>query len=299
MKSMNKNLNKHAYVITTYGNAYTLKELLKQIDDERNDVFVHIDKKSPLNQVLFSTSKSKLTFIESKKVYWGDYSMINAVLRLFEAAVNTDEYSYIHLLSGQDLCIKSQDEIHEFFNDNNDKLYFHINVGTFRQIQDRCRYYYPFINTKHFKYWKWLKALSLVLGKAQKFIGINRLRHSPIYPIYNGWDWYSITGDFAKYVLTQEPLIRKTFHHTLSNDECFVHTIAMHSPKFRDKVYGYNGKDDAMDASKRLQDWKRGKPYTFTFEDFDMIISSPYYFARKFDDKNIELVKKIVEFTIN
>lgn len=291
-------MKKHAYVITTYGNLKTLQCLIDQIDDIRNDIYIHFDKKMNLDINSIHSKISKLTIIEPTKVYWGDYTMINCVIRLFDAAVSSGEqYSYIHLLSGQDLCIKSQDEIHEFFNDNNDKLYFHINVGVFRQIQDRCRYYYPFINTKHFKYWKWLKALSLVLGKAQKFIGINRLRHSELYPIYNGWDWYSITYDFAKYVVSKESLIKKTFNHTLSNDECFVHTLAMHSKEFRDKVYGYNGNDDAMDASKRLQDWKRGKPYTFTLEDFDMIINSPYYFARKFDDNNIDLVNKIVEFT--
>ena len=290
-------MKKHAYVITSYGNLQTLQCLIDQIDDPRNDIYVHFDKKMNLNTSSIHANISKLTIIPSTKVYWGDYTMINCVIHLFEAAVNTDDYSYIHLLSGQDLCIKSQDEIHAFFNENNDKLYFHINTGTFIQIQERCKYYYPFINTKRFKYCKILKVISLVFGKAQKFVGINRLRNSPLYPIYNGWDWYSITGEFAKYVVSQEKLIKKTFNYTLSNDETFVHTLAMHSEYFRDKVYGYNGKDDAMDASKRLQDWKRGKPYTFTIEDYYMIIDSPYYFARKFDDKNIDLVKKIVEYT--
>lgn len=289
-------MKKHAYVITSYGNLKTLQCLIDQIDDVRNDIYIHFDKKMNLDTSSIHSNISKLIIIPSAKVYWGDYSMINAVIRLFEAAVNTDDYSYIHLLSGQDLCTKSQDEIHKFFNDNNDKLYFHINTGTFIQIQERCKYYYPFINTKRFKYSKILKGLSLVLGKAQKIIGINRLRHSPLYPIYNGWDWYSITGEFAKYVVSQEAIIKKTFNHTLSNDECFVQTLAMHS-HFRDKVYGYNGKDDAMDASKRLQDWERGKPYTFTIEDYQMIIDSPYFFARKFDDNNIDLNRKIVEYT--
>ena len=290
-------MKKHAYVITSYGNLKTLQCLIDQIDNVRNDIYIHFDKKMNLDTSSIHSNISKLTIIPSTKVYWGDYSMINAVIRLFEAAVNTDDYSYIHLLSGQDLCIKSQDEIHEFFSDDNDKLYFHINTGTYIHIQERCKYYYPFINTKHFKNSKILKVLSLMLGKSQKLIGINRLRHSPLYPIYNGWDWYSITGEFAKYVVSQESLIKKTFNHTLSNDECFVHTLAMHS-KYRDKVYGYNRKDDAMNASKRLQDWERGKPYTFTIEDYQMIIDSPYYFARKFDDHNIELCKKMVEYTL-
>ena len=34
----------------------------------------------------------------------------------------------------------------------------------------------------------------------------------------------------------------------------------------------------------RLTDWKRGNPYTFHMEDLEMLMSSGYIFARKFDE---------------
>ena len=47
---------------------------------------------------------------------------------------------------------------------------------------------------------------------------------------------------------------------------------------------------------KRFIDWNRGQPYTFKLEDFDLIMNSGCFFARKFSskvDKNI--IDKIYE----
>lgn len=35
----------------------------------------------------------------------------------------------------------------------------------------------------------------------------------------------------------------------------------------------------------RLIDWDRGRPYTFRKEDYDEIMASDCFFARKFDEK--------------
>lgn len=38
--------NKHAYLIIAHKNDYTLSSLLKAIDNENNDIFLHMDKKN-------------------------------------------------------------------------------------------------------------------------------------------------------------------------------------------------------------------------------------------------------------
>ena len=38
-------VNKHAYLIMAHGNFELLEKLLRQIDDPRNDIYIHIDKK--------------------------------------------------------------------------------------------------------------------------------------------------------------------------------------------------------------------------------------------------------------
>jgi len=38
-------MNKHAYLIIAYHQWDLLKVLIRMLDDERNDIFIHIDKK--------------------------------------------------------------------------------------------------------------------------------------------------------------------------------------------------------------------------------------------------------------
>ena len=290
---------KHAFLILANSEPKVLSFLLSQLDHARNDIYIHLDLKSNLNPNDFKTNNSNLVFINRTKCYWGDYSQTNVTLRLLEESYKKGGYKYYHLLSGTTLCTKSQDEIHDFY-DNTDLEYFHVNVGTFKSIQNRCKYYYPFINTSKFRSSKILKGLSIVLGRMQTLLGINRLRKSKLYPIYGGMEWFSITEDFVSYLLDNEPIIRKTFHHTLASEEVFMQTLAMHY-SFRDRVYGYNGKDDFIDASKTYQFWNTGKSsYIDTVDKINIIKSDKHsFFARKFKDNDIELIKEHLGDTVS
>lgn len=288
-------MKKHAFLILAHDNPKVLSFLLSQLDDERNDVFILIDKKSSLKEEDFKLDKTNLYFLPRINVKWGHYSLVDATLRLLESATNKGIYQYYHLLGGTTLCTKSQDEIHNFY-DNTGLEYFHINVGTFKSIQNRCKYYYPFIGCKYFRNSRLLKGMSIVLGKMQGIVGINRLRHSPIYPLYNGMEWFSITDGFARHLLEKELLIKKTFNCTLASDEAFIQTIAMHSP-FRDRIYGYNGKDDFIDASKTYQFWNAGKSSFIDTKEKDNIVIADKrcFFARKYNDTFITLKENIGE----
>lgn len=55
---------------------------------------------------------------------------------------------------------------------------------------------------------------------------------------------------------------------------------------------------DLLNGSMRYIDWKRGTPYTWGQDekDYELLINSPYLFARKFDENvNFEIVKKIYD----
>lgn len=41
---------KHAYLIMAHNDPYVFHKLISLLDDERNDIFVHIDKKSDLSR---------------------------------------------------------------------------------------------------------------------------------------------------------------------------------------------------------------------------------------------------------
>ena len=105
---------KHAYLIIAHGEYNLLNILVNMIDDVRNDIFIHIDKKCPPECI--TVEKSNIYYVVNRvDVRWGDISQIETELILFEKACTTNRYDYYHLLSGVDLPIKSQNYIHDFF----------------------------------------------------------------------------------------------------------------------------------------------------------------------------------------
>lgn len=82
---------------------------LSAIDDDRNDIYIHVDKKTvdvPLEDIRSAVCHSPLTFIERTFVNWGGYSQINVELALLPEATKKP-HSYYHLISGVDFPLKS------------------------------------------------------------------------------------------------------------------------------------------------------------------------------------------------
>ena len=71
---------KHAFLIIAHNEYPILEVLLSMLDDERNDIYLHIDKRAvALYQKIkgFKTKKAGFYLIEkSIKVYWGDISLV-------------------------------------------------------------------------------------------------------------------------------------------------------------------------------------------------------------------------------
>lgn len=114
---IDKHNEKHAYLILCHTNFEQLYLLLDLLDDERNDIYLHIDKKSKgysKEELYKRLKKSNMYLVKPIKVTWGGYSQILAELILLQEATQNN-YHYYHLLSGMDLPLKSQDEIHRFF----------------------------------------------------------------------------------------------------------------------------------------------------------------------------------------
>lgn len=281
---MENGMYKHAYLVMAHNNFGVLKKQLELLDDERNDFFIHIDQRAKdFNEawLLQNIKYSKVQFIKREKVFWADYSQTQVEINLIREAINNrGEYAYLHLLSGADLPIKSKEYIFNFFlNDNRIYLCCMSSKDSYQKI--RTRYYFPFINTNYYRKSKLVKGCSLALGILQSLIGINRHKKKGNYGIcYCGWNWFSIPQDFAEYILQNESKIYSTFHHTLASDESFMQTVAMNSI-FKERIYKLDSREEG--AMRRI-DWQRGGPYTFRTEDYDYIMSSPYLYARKFEE---------------
>jgi len=273
-------ITKHAYLIIAHKVDKTLNSLIALLDDSRNDIFLHVDKKNDSFQKtdIRKTNCSNLVIVSRLSVSWGGYSLIECELLLFEMASNYGRYSYYHLLSGQDLPIKSQDYIHNFFDCNKGKEFVNFQSSKFTS-EDRIRYYYLLQEKRgRFNTHSRLDYLEIKLLDFQKKIGVRRNKHISF---QKGAEWVSVTDCFVRTLLAQKKWIKKTFRFTQCCDEVYKQTFAINFG-FNDSLFSQNKNDSCM-SMMRLIDWKRGKPYIWRISDKEELMQSECVFARKFD----------------
>lgn len=120
---------RHAFLIFAHDRFELLETLLKLIDDERNDIFLHLDSKAghvDVSRFIRQCRHSRLIFIPRIAVYWGHYSQVEAVLKALAVAAAGD-YAYFHVLSGADLPLQNNDHFHAFFRDRAGKEFVAFN----------------------------------------------------------------------------------------------------------------------------------------------------------------------------
>lgn len=296
-------MKRHAYLIMAHNQWTMLTKLVSAIDDERNDIYIHIDSKVksfPKDQIVNSVCKATLFWTKRMNTVWGGDSLILCELRMLEAAAKNSqkrEYTYYHLLSGVDFPLKSQDYIHDYF-DKNQGIEF-INYWTREKTyshRNRALKFYFFQNhignsdnskklLPHiFKYLEW------ILACGQRKLNIQRKFEQ----LCIGSQWFSITDDLCHYLVKNSRKIYKMFRFTLAGDEIFLQTTVARSP-FADNVCKgvYNA---TYDACLREMDWLRSTdddshPHVWTAEDYPRLAASKNLFARKFDyEKYPEIV---------
>ena len=284
-----RNISRHAYLVIAHHDWRLLSKLLRCLDDSRNAIFIHVDKKADFTQsVLYEPQKAVYSYIRRRTVSWGGYSQIAAEIALLEAST-IQRFDYYHLLSGQDLPIKSQDYIHDFFDNQgreNSYISFDNPDGVYNIALDRLGQYHFLQDSigrnsgKKIRIYNKLENKSLSI---QRKLKVNRIVNYP-FKIYKGANWFSINHELAQYVISRKKDIKKYFNNSFCADELFLQTIVQDSP-FRDKI---------IHSDLREIDWKRGIPYTYRKEDFSLLMKSGSLFARKFStDVDEEIIDMI------
>lgn len=281
---------RHAFLIIAHNNPEILYAQLEVLDSKNVDFYFHLDAKMKIDKMTLEShaSKSKIFYLKSKKISWGHYSQIECELRLLEAAVkNKKNYDYYHLLSGVDMPVKAYKTIDEFFLKNKEKEYIHFDGKNVEEnIRERISLYHFCPGRAN-----WQRKVNGIFIKMQKVLKVDRLKKIG-WKVQKGANWFSITEDLAKEIVSNKKIIRKYFRYSFCGDEVFLQTYVLNS-RFCSRLYS-NKFDNDYHACMRLIDWKRGNPYVFGIEEFEELVNSDYMFARKFDYKNKpEIVDKL------
>lgn len=278
-------MKRHAYLIIAHHHFDMLKKLIRTLDSENADFYIHINKSVKdvdLTAICKAAKKSRVQAYQKYRITWGADTQIHCELFLMEQAIK-GKYDYYHLLSGVDIPLRTGKEIEAFFE---------TQEGSFLEIKqerdlsgtlERVRYYYPFQRmigrqkAGRGKLYALLDQLSYEYVKLQKLLHIDRTKSAP-FAYCRGGNWFSVRQEVIAHALENKRIIRKYFDQSVTADELFLQSVVMSSPLA----------DTVVRENLRLVDWQRTEhggcsPHTFTMADWDMLERSDKLFARKFD----------------
>jgi hypothetical protein len=289
---------KIAYLILAHNTPNHLQRLINALNSDSSNFFIHIDKKSNLDE--YSNIRGKnIYFIQERiSVFWGDFSQVEAILILMQTAhSNPNNFQRFVLLSGSDYPIKSTSYIEHFFDRNRDNEFMNLVSMPSEKAGkpiSRLTTYNP-----HFMQ---IKIPNIV---KKIFMKLNVLLYSRDYKKhfqnlnpYAGSEWWALSREACQYILTftkKETNIVNFFKNTICPDESFFHTILGNSDYKRNLI-----------RNLTFTDWSAGgsSPENMTDKHFDLfkashIVPKDAYgngeilFARKFTDDSVELISKI------
>lgn len=286
---------KHAYLIIAHNEFQILSRLLLSIDDERNDVYVHFDRKVG-NLPLIEMKKANLFIVQDRvDVRWGHVSQIVCEFILFRHAYKNGPYGYYHILSGVDMPLKSQNEIHAFFQKNSGKEFIGFTQGDISgEIDRKVRRIHLFP-----RFFKEGKKNSLMLAKLVRYVFLRfqivfNIRINKDVDFKKGTSWVSVTNEFVDYILPKFQKVIAMYGYSFCADEIFLHTICWES-EFRKNIYDSSNENNGC---MRMIGWKGNKLIDWTNKDYDILINSDAMFARKFSSKDLMVVDRILKHVL-
>lgn len=283
---------KHAYLILAHNEPELLSLLVERLDDVRNDIYIHFDRKLSILPDIKTQHAGLYILKDRVDVRWADVSMLEAEYKLFHAVLDSgSQYSHHHLISGVDLPLKNQDYIHSFFAQHQGKEFVGLHQRPMNSHADRAlHYWHPF--TRSFRGSGCVFAIKRILRylviQTQVLLGIRR---NATIPFHKGGQWVSITRELIDYLLEQEDRAFTIFSRTFGADEYFVPTLIWDTP-FMERLF------DATDESRgamRYIGWRAdGQLIDFTPQDLPVLQQTEYLFARKFNSRNKAFLQEIL-----
>lgn len=281
---------KHAFLIMAHEQPQILARLLLALQHERVEIFLHIDcgarftweeVAAEMEKVAQQPHRSCIHLLQpAQEVHWGDVSQVKIELRLLAAAREHGDFVHYHWLSGIDFLLHPVEEILQFFDAHAHQEFigFWNSPAHRRNVEKRTRYYYPFTaylqKSRHRLAHQFTTPLRKVALIAQKLVNYRRFGDESF---YKGYNWASITQEFAEHLLQHRESILRKYQGVLAPDEIYKQTEWMRASLNTQLFDGTNEER----GSQRHIDWERGHPYTFQSGNLPELDKTSVMFARK------------------
>jgi hypothetical protein len=241
---------------------------------------------------------------------WGSGAQLDAMLGSFRALAGS-RFDWLVVLSGHDYPIRPVRELAPFLHESRYELFLDPEDGPTGYLHDRYFYRYHWVPQR---WWSRLPESSrrLVSSALQRSVhtfsrngrvrvqrrpgnvfapGVGlRARSTPFTearPCRKGSDWFALSrAAFDDVVCTADGSsdLVEYFRHTYCPNEAFFHTVLL--PRW-----------DAVNAGHNLHYLQfvgeRAHPETIQNRDWDALVGSGAFFARKFDASDVALLDRI------
>jgi hypothetical protein len=274
---------KIANIIIAHKNPNQLSRLISQYKGELFHNFVHIDERCDLNGFAQLINHPNVTILQKRrKIRWAGFGFVKVTLDALHLIKNGKEkYFYYNLMSGMDFPIRPTTEFYDFL-----KTSYHNGCPEYFEILDlsewsaKHRYELFHLNELTIRGRYFLERIINWFVPKRKFYGG---KFTP----YGRSAWFTASHrfiDYALHFIKENTGYLRFLKTTWSPDEFIFNSLIMNSP-FKDKVTKQN---------LRHINWSEGNvhPKIFTDEDFDELILSGKFIARKFDE---EINKTIID----
>jgi hypothetical protein len=279
-----------ANIIIAHKNPEQLSDLINQFPEDYYHNWVHIDSKCDLNNFKSILSIPNVTLLPRRSLVWAGFGFVRVTVEAMKIIKESKEkYFYYNLMSGMDFPLRPTKEFYDYLNVSyySDKReFFHIvDVDENWPAKHRYERYHLIDWTIKGRYFA-ERIINYFLEKRQYYNG----KFIP----YGPSGWFTATDEFVTYSLKyfeNNPDYLRFMRSVWCPDEMVFNSLIMASP-FKEQI---------TNSNLRYIDWSEGNanPKTFKIEDFDAIMSSGMFLARKFDNQVdsqiIDELKKIIK----
>ena len=288
---------RQSFVISAYKDKANLDRLIGRLG-ERYNMFLHIDRSSSLitdNDIVAFDALPNVYAEKRYAISWGSYKHLLALLGLLRmAVVHTADNGVIHFISGQDIPIRSNDELDTFFIDN---PHVYMDCRMIDQMEPHQRRMYQMKNRFwRFNYWnKIVHALRNVDLTLQRSMHIINDRFGDERNLAQGLVWLSLPRNAAQYVLDyvdNHPEFMKDLYRAQIPEEFLFQTVLVNSPYV----------DDIIADNLRYMDWHKRNgslPAYLDASDYPKAMASGCFFARKIDSNISKEFLRSAGYTVN
>jgi hypothetical protein len=291
---------KIAYIILTHNNPIHLNRMIYRLNSPNVSFFIHVDGKSNISNYNIPKFRNIFVIKNRIKVYWGEFSQVQAIINLLKMASAKNNYDYYIFLNGTDYPVRNNEYIYNYLIKNKNKEFISIvEMPGIGKTLDRIWYYrFQNSNRNHSPVGIIKQTLNLMIRKLK--IKRSFPKQYSDFKFYGGCAKWALTGACMHYILdfiNSNPKFIQFWRNTHIPDETFFHTIIGNS-KFYSNVK----------CTLLYEDWSEGDIPAFLSMKHIKILTqnehktsygvSSIIFARKFSDNSTDIINYIDKYLL-